>query len=192
MWRNTESRYGLVIKLLHWSVAALLLGLVWLGWYMVDLTYYDPWYNDSLAWHKTLGVVAFVLGATKIGWAFYSRPPTYAATLKRWERAAAAAVHALLYTMLLLVPLTGYLVSTSAGEGIDLWDLFTVPAVVVVGDEARDLVIEVHYWCGYGVGVLALLHAAAALKHQFLDRELTRFGGHPTPDRITRGRAPLP
>ena len=68
MLRNTESRYGVVAKLLHWSVAALTLGLIWLGWYMVDLTYYDAWYNDSLAWHKALGIVALALGATKIAW----------------------------------------------------------------------------------------------------------------------------
>ena len=86
---NAESRYGAVTKLLHWSVAALILGLIWLGWYMVGLTYYDAWYNDSLAWHKALGIVVLALGALKIGWAFYSQPPAHAATLKRWERFAA-------------------------------------------------------------------------------------------------------
>ena len=89
MWRNTGSRYGLATKLLHWSVAILILGLVWLGWYMVDLTYYDAWYNDSLAWHKTLGIVAFVLAVVKIAWTVHSRPPACAGSLKRWERVAA-------------------------------------------------------------------------------------------------------
>ena len=136
MWRNTESRYGLATKLLHWSVATLILGLVWLGWYMVGLTYYDAWYNDSLAWHKALGIVAFVLGAVKIAWTVHSRPPAYAGSLKPWERAAATAVHHLFYVMMVLIPLTGYLVSTSEGEGVDLWGWFTVPAVAVAGEEA--------------------------------------------------------
>ena len=171
--RNAESRYGAVTKLLHWSVAALILGLIWLGWYMVGLTYYDAWYNDSLAWHKALGIVVLALGALKIGWAFYSQPPAHAATLKRWERFAATVVHGLLYTMMVLIPVTGYLVSTSEGEGVDLWGLFTVPAVFVAGEALRDLAIEAHYWCGYAVGVLALVHAGAALKHQFLDRDGT-------------------
>ncbi len=171
--RSTESGYGVVARLLHWSVAILILGLVWLGWYMVGLTYYDAWYNDSLAWHKALGIVVFALGALMIGWALCSRPPARAAPLKRWEQAAATAVHGLLYTMMVLIPVTGYLVSTSEGEGIDLWGLFTVPAVVAAGEELRDLAIEAHYWCGYGVGVLALVHAGAALKHQFLNRDGT-------------------
>ena len=173
MWRNTGSRYGLATKLLHWSVAVLILGLVWLGWYMVDLTYYDAWYNDSLAWHKALGIVAFVLAVVKIAWAVHSRPPAYAGSLKRWERAAATAVHHLFYMMMVLIPLTGYLVSTSEGEGIDLWGWFTVPAVAVVGEGLRDLAIEAHYWCAYGTLAIAAVHAAAAVKHQLLDRDGT-------------------
>ena len=173
MWRNTESRYGIAAKLLHWSVAILILGLVWLGWYMVDLTYYDTWYNDSLAWHKALGVVAFVLGAVKIAWTVHSRPPARVESLRRWERAAAAAAHHLFYVMMVLIPLTGYLVSTSEGEGIDLWGWFTVPAVAVAGEELRDLAIDAHYWCAYGTLALAAAHAAAAIKHQFLDRDGT-------------------
>ena len=173
MWRNTGNRYGLAARLLHWSVAVLILGLVWLGWYMVDLTYYDAWYNDSLAWHKALGMVALVLGVVKIAWTVHSRPPAYVESLKRWERAAATAVHHVFYAMMVLIPLTGYLVSTSEGEGIDLWGWFTVPAVVVAGEGMRDLAIEAHYWCAYGTLAIAAGHAAAALKHQFLDRDGT-------------------
>ena len=115
----------------------------------------------------------FGTALAKIGWAFYSQPPAHAATLKRWERFAATVVHGLLYTMMVLIPVTGYLVSTSEGEGVDLWGLFTVPAVFVAGEALRDLAIEAHYWCGYAVGGLALVHAGGALKHQFLDRDGT-------------------
>ena len=171
--RSAGSRHDVATRVLHWSVAALILGLVWLGWYMVDLTYYDAWYYGSLAWHKALGMVALALGALKIGWVLHARPPPYAATLKPWERTAATAVHHLLYAMMLLIPVTGYLISTSEGEGVDLWGLVTVPAVVVAGEEVRDLAIEAHFWCAYGVVVLARLHAGAALKHQFVDRDDT-------------------
>ena len=171
--RTAGNRYDIAIRLLHWSVAGLILGLVWLGWYMVDLTYYDAWYYGSVAWHKALGMVALALGALKIGWVLHSRPPPFASTLKPWERVAATAVHHLFYFMMLLIPLTGYLVSTSEGEGVDLWGLVTVPAIVVAGEVVRDLAIAVHFWCGYGVAVLAFVHAGAALKHHFVDRDRT-------------------
>ena len=42
MLGNTKDRYGLAARLLHWSIAALVLGLIWLGWWMMGLGYYDP------------------------------------------------------------------------------------------------------------------------------------------------------
>ena len=171
MWKNTESRYGLVTKLLHWSIAALILGLVWLGWYMSDLTDSDAWYNDSLVWHEALGMVVLALGVAQTGWALYSRPPANLMALKQWERIAAIVNRDALRTMVWLIPFTGYLVSTSTGEGIVLWGLLTVPSLGILEGDVRGLVIEIHYWCGYGVVVLVLVHAAAAFKHQFIDRD---------------------
>ena len=72
--RNSADRFGLVTKLLHWLIAILIIFLIWLGWYMVDLTYYDKWYNASLAWHKALGMLVLGLGIAKIGWQLYSPP----------------------------------------------------------------------------------------------------------------------
>jgi len=52
--RTNGARYGLVSRGLHWSVALLIIGLLWLGWYMADLSYYDRWSKVSLDWHKAL------------------------------------------------------------------------------------------------------------------------------------------
>ena len=73
--KNTPSQFGLLSKLLHWLIAILILGLIWLGWYMVDLTYYDKWYNDSLHYHKSLGILALALALVKIGWHQYTPAP---------------------------------------------------------------------------------------------------------------------
>ena len=59
--RNSGQQFGLVAKLIHWTIALLILGLIWLGWYMVGLTYYDTWYNDSLTYHKALGMIVLAL-----------------------------------------------------------------------------------------------------------------------------------
>ena len=75
MSRSSGERYGLVSRGLHWSVALLIIGLLWLGWYMVDLTYYDRWYNASLEWHKVLGMLVLCVGIVKIFWALVSHAP---------------------------------------------------------------------------------------------------------------------
>jgi cytochrome b561 len=74
-------------------------------------------------------------------------------------------------TMMLALPVTGYLVSGSAGQAIPVYGWFEVPALARLEAGARDLVIAIHYYCAYGTGALAALHAAAAVKHQFVDRD---------------------
>lgn len=173
MLKNSADRYGLLAKFLHWISAVLIIGLIWLGWYMVDLTYYDPWYYDSLAIHKALGMVVLLLALLNIIWHFYSRPPQYASTLKPWERLAARLVHTLLFAAMVAIPVTGYLISTSEGDAVSIFGWITVPALFPVNDAARNLAIDLHYYLAYGTAGLVLVHAFAALKHQFVDRDGT-------------------
>lgn len=173
MLKNTEARYGVVSKGLHWLIALLIVGLIWLGWYMVDLTYFDRWYNSSLSLHKSLGIIVLSLGAMKIGWTLYSRAPDYTATIKAWEKIAARLTHLTLNFMLLAIPATGYLVSTSEGKPVSMFNVFDVPALMAVNEELRDLAIDLHYYFAYGAAFLVGLHALAALKHQFIDKNDT-------------------
>lgn len=173
MLKNSAQRYGAVTKSLHWTIALLIMGLIGLGWYMVGLTYYDPWYNDSLTTHRALGMLVLALAVLMLVWRIYSRPPALVATIKPWERVAAKAVHATLYLMMLAIPITGYTISTSAGGTIPVFGWFEIPALYPVDEPLRDFAITVHYYLAYGTAFLIALHALAALKHQFIDRDGT-------------------
>ncbi|MCC6709983.1 MAG: cytochrome b [Gammaproteobacteria bacterium] len=170
---NTRESYGLVTKLLHWATALLIIGLIGLGYYMVGLTYYDTWYHDSLEAHKALGMAVFALGVLTLAWRKLSPSPPLHDSLKRWEKIAATAMHHTLFLLVFLIPVTGFLVSTSEGKAVAFFSWFEVPALVVVGESLRDLAIAVHFYCAYGTGALVALHAAAALKHQLFDRDGT-------------------
>ncbi len=167
--RNTSANYGWVTRLLHWTIASLIFGLIALGWYMVDLTYYDRWYNASLAWHRSLGLAALALAVLFLVWKAVSPSPALPASVAGLQRRLATGAHHLLLLLMVLVPAAGYLVSTSAGKAIDMWGWFSIPALVPVDDVLRDAAIQVHFYSAYGLGLLALGHAAAALKHQFID-----------------------
>jgi cytochrome b561 len=171
--RNTSESFGLLSKCLHWATAILIIGLIGLGYFMVGLTYYDPWYHDALQTHKALGMVVFVLGVLTLGWRWVSPSPPLQARLKPWERVAATAMHHTLFLLVLLIPVTGFLVSTSEGSAVEFFDYFQVPALLVVGEGLRDLAIKVHFYCSYGTAALVFMHAAAAIKHQVLDRDGT-------------------
>jgi cytochrome b561 len=172
--RNTPERFGLLTRVLHWLIAILIIFLIWLGWYMVDLTYYDRWYNASLWWHRALGLLVLALALIKIGWQLHSPAPhAAAATLKPWERKAAKAMHALLMLMMLLIPVSGYLISTAAGKSIPLFAGLEVPALFEVSERLRDLAEDVHEWLAYATAFLVAGHAGAALKHQLINRDGT-------------------
>jgi len=166
-------RYNLLTRVLHWLIAAVILGLVGLGWWMVDLTYYDRWYNRSLELHKSAGLVLLAVVAVFVAWALVRRGPPLPDSIPRWQRIAAHATHGLLFVLMLAMPVTGYLISTSAGAPVSVFGLFEVPALVNGGEQLRDLAIDLHYYMAYGALALVGLHAAAALKHQFVDRDGT-------------------
>lgn len=170
---NSEHTYGVVTKLLHWATALLIVGLVALGWYMVGLTYYDRWYHDSTETHKALGMLVLALGVLTLIWRRVSPSPVHIASLARWERIAATTMHHTLLVLVVLIPVSGYLISTSAGKTVDIFGWFAIPAVFDVGTRVRDIAIVCHYYLAYGTAVLVGLHAAAAFKHQLFDRDGT-------------------
>lgn len=187
MWRSGEDRYGLVAMGFHWTIALGMVGLVGLGAWMVGLTYYDPWYNDSLFLHKAIGIVILALALAKFGWKLADRKTGFGPEVKPYERAGATAMHWVLNALIVLVPITGYLISTSEGAPIDIFGLFEVPALFAISAETRDLAIDAHYYLAYGGIALVGLHAGAALKHHFVDKGSTlarmlmpRFRSRPT------------
>lgn len=89
------------------------------------------------------------------------------AGLKAWEIIAAKSAHLLLLALMLLIPATGYLISTSAGDGVSIFGLFSVPALLNISEKIRDAAVSGHYWLAYSGALLALIHAATA-KTSFL------------------------
>ena len=173
MWRSGKDHYGIVSSGFHWAIALAVVGLVGLGAWMVGLTYYDPWYYDSLALHKAIGIVVLALALAKFGWKLVDRNPGFGPEVKPHERAGATAMHWLLNALMVLLPVTGYLISTSEGAGIDMFGLFDVPALVDVTAGTRDLAIDIHFYVAYGGIALVGMHIIAALKHHFVDRGST-------------------
>lgn len=173
MWRNGEDHYGLVSISFHWTIALAVIGLVGLGAWMVGLAYYHPWYHDSLALHKAIGIVVIALALAKFGWRFAERKPGFEPEVRPYERAGATAMHWLLSALIILLPVTGYLISTSEGAGVDIFGLFELPALFEISEPVRDLAIAIHFYLAYGGIALVAIHAGAALKHHLVDKGST-------------------
>ena len=158
---------------LHWVMALLLIGLFALGWYMTGLTYYDPLYNLTVELHESFGVLALALGGVRIVWVLIDHKPEFSTSLRAWEKLGARAAHTLMYVAMLAVPVSGYFISTADGRPLDVFGLFQIPAAVSAVDGLEDTAGAIHYYLAFGAAWLVLVHAAAALKHHFVDRDNT-------------------
>lgn len=173
--------YGWPSIALHWLVAIGYLGLFALGAYMVTLGYYDALYVTLPYWHKGLGVLLMAVVLVRICWRVFNVRPQPVAGHKDYERLAARAAHWSLNLGCVVVLLSGYFISTAAGEGIDVFSWFTLPASPMNIANQEDIAGEIHMYVAYLVLAIAAAHAMAALKHHFFDRDQTlRRMIHPT------------
>lgn len=173
MLKNSESAYGATSKVMHWAIALCIIFLIWLGWWMVDLTFYSSWYYTAPNLHKALGIVVFLLAAAKLVWHFVSPPPALQKDLSGLEKAGAKIAHILLIASMFVIPLTGYLQTTVKGEGVSMFGLFELPALYRSSEAIRDIAIDVHFYFSYILVAVIAAHAGAALKHQFIDKKQT-------------------
>jgi cytochrome b561 len=171
MWRNTEHHYGLISISLHWLVALTVIGLFALGLWMVELGYYDPWYRRAPDLHKSIGILLFLTMLLRLVWRT-SNPQPFSEG-KPLEKKLAHTVHGLLYVLLFSLMISGYLISTADGRAIDVFNLFSVPAIISGLENQEDIAGLVHQILGYSLIALVVLHALAALKHHFIDRDQT-------------------
>lgn len=166
--RDTVAGYGLVTRSAHWLMAAGFFFLFALGFWMVGLDYYSPYYTSAPDLHRSLGIVFAAALIARFVWVQLSTKPINA-ELSRSERITAAIVQWSFYPLLLAISISGYLIATTDGRAVDVFGLFSLPAVIT-DRNITDTSGLLHRWLSYATLALAGLHTAAALKHHFWDR----------------------
>jgi cytochrome b561 len=141
-----------------------------LGLYMVELTYYDAWYKGSLELHKSLGMVLLAMLIFRHLWQAFNTTPKEMAAPK-WQQLSAKLMHRGLYIFMLLLMLSGYLISTADGRAIIVFDLIHIPALPWSIDRQEDIAGEIHNLLAWALIAMAVLHALAALKHHFINKD---------------------
>lgn len=171
--RNTETRWGWISIVLHWGVAVVVFGLFGLGLWMTELGYYDAWYKKGPDLHRAVGIL---LGLALIGrllWRMWDGTPKAIANHTPWERRGAAIAHRLLYGLLFAIMISGYLISTADGRAISVFGYFDVPATLTYAKQQTAIAGPVHFGLAIALIVLAIAHAAAAIKHHLIDKDET-------------------
>ena len=171
--KNSEHNYGWLAVVLHWLVAVVVAGLFALGFWMVDLSYYDEWYRKGPDLHRSIGLILFAVVAFRLLWRLVNTSPRPLASHKRWEVVSAHVAHSLLYVLMFVAMVSGYLITTADGSSISVFGLFDVPSLTGRVKGMEDTAGAVHHWSTWALVGLAGLHALGALKHHFIDRDET-------------------
>lgn len=202
MRTSARSRYSAVAIALHWLIALGIVVMIPLGWWMSTYVT-DPTRAAQVfkayQLHKSIGLTILVLSVVRLVWRLTHRFPPLPEHMPGWEKAAARVSHVALYALILALPITGW-IYVSAGWNPQmnipfpvptLWfGLFEWPHLPGIADmpdpdraKTAGRAIATHAYLAWGAIALVALHAAAALKHHFFDRDdvLARMVPHLRP-----------
>ncbi len=168
------ARYSAVAIALHWVLGLAILAMFCVGLYMTDLPF-SPWRLKLYNWHKWAGVTILVLSVLRLLWRLTHRPPALpqvvALGMPAWQTRAYHATHHVMYALFFVVPLMGWAYSSAAGFPIVWFGQIPLPDLLPVNKEFAALIKPLHEISAFALVGLAGLHIAAALKHQFVDRD---------------------
>ncbi|CAN7432465.1 cytochrome b [Variovorax sp. LjRoot290] len=173
--RADAPRYGAVAMGLHWLLALLIVASFSVGLYMAGLPF-SPMRLKLINWHKWAGITILTLSALRLLWRLSHPPPPLPACIVEampgWQLVAHRGTHLLLYLLFFAVPLFGWAYSSGLGIPIVWFGLVPLPDFVPVDKDFAEAVLKpMHKGSAFTLAAVVLLHAAAALKHHFADRD---------------------
>ncbi len=179
-----RTHYSAIAISFHWLIAILIFANIWLGWRMSQLKGLAMFELFQL--HKSIGITVLLLSVLRLGWRLVNPGPAHPSHMSRGERLAATAAHWLLYSFMILLPLTGWIIVSASLYNLPTLLFKTVPwphigmvhnLPIGTRKTVEDQVGVVHEWLAWTLLALAVFHVAAALKHHLIDRDdvLTRM-----------------
>lgn len=166
---DTPHGWGTVGRTLHWLMALLILGMFALGWTAVNYPM-SPAKLQIFAWHKSIGLSLLALVVVRILWRLSHGTPTPPPGTSAAERGLARAGHVGLYFMMILMPVSGYVVNSTANFPLRFFGGFRVPNLIPADKTWQELAESVHLAGFWAFSALILVHVLAALRHHYLKK----------------------
>jgi cytochrome b561 len=170
--RNHKDGWGLISIGLHWLTVMIVLSLCIVGLIMVELPT-GALKIQVYTLHKSFGLTVLALTLFRLTWRLVSKTPEALSSIPAWQRVAASLTHSAIYCLLLLMPLSGWLYNSASGFPLKYFGLFKVPKLSSFDRNIKDFAGDAHETLFYVLAVLLFLHALAALKHHYVDKDST-------------------
>lgn len=164
-------RYSNVAAAFHWATVVLVLLQAYLGFTFASSDD-GPARDNIFIWHKTVGATILVVVLARLAYRLVNKPPPYPPQLPAWERFAGTWNHRIFYLLLIAMPIVGFISVSGFANGptTPMVGGIQVPVISGISKHTGELAGEVHSIAAFLLVGLIVLHIAAALKHQFIDR----------------------
>lgn len=171
-------RYRLAARWFHWLTALLIFAVVPLGWIFAEFKTKNGHFEapipgtpaDYASAHKTLGLLILALVVVRLAYRVAYRPPSLPRHVTVFETALSHATHWVIYLVLLVMPISGYIMSSASNHPISIFGLFDFPKLPV-GKEVGHTANQIHIFVQYAVYGLVILHIAGVSWHLFVRRD---------------------
>ena len=159
--------YRPLARALHWLTAILVIATIPVGAVMVQEGLPRALQNGLFIFHKNVGVILILLVLLRLIYRAAHAPPPLPASVPDWQRKVAGLTHGLLYLLLLVMGVSGYVRVAAGGFPIETLDALGVPPLAPRSDALAETAKAVHFYVRFALIALILLHVGAALQHLF-------------------------
>jgi cytochrome b561 len=171
MLKNTTDSYGLIARLFHWIIFLMVTGIIIGGNIAADMPN-GPVKAEMIGMHKSFGFMILVFVLLRLIWRLVNPRPRDLGT-SGFQNRLGHAMHLFLYVLLMLQPAVGILMSQSFGYPVTPFHLFSLPTVVNENIRLGKILLEIHETLWVVLAISVGIHAAAALKHHFIEKNRT-------------------
>ncbi|BDC38207.1 cytochrome b [Paraburkholderia terrae] len=166
---NTSRHFSPLARLLHWTMAVMILAMLFVGVAMVATVSHA--HATLIALHRPLGVALLVLALIRVAVRLKNGSPALPDDMPALQRFAARASHLVLYGLFIAMPLIGWAMLSAGGYPITLFGAWHLPAIVPQNVDLFALLRALHTWLAFALFATVLAHIAAALFHGLIRRD---------------------
>jgi cytochrome b561 len=164
-------RYRTPARLLHWITAIVVLLMIPAGAIMIREGISRDLQNTLFIFHKNVGVLVLFLVIARLAFRLMNPPPPLPPEMPPMQKRIAATSHFVLYALLLLMPVAGYIRVKAGGFPIEMLDALGLPSLVPRSDALAEVAKSVHYAGSLALAAFVILHIGAALYHGIMRRD---------------------
>jgi len=166
---SVRLHYGTTAKVLHWTIVMFLLTQYPIGWLMPDI-HRGMQPGAGMTFHVSIGLTILTLTVLRFAWRL-THPVAPESSLPAWQRLTSEVVHWMLYVMVLLTTVSGWLFASFRGWSISFFYLLPFPMLSSDNPVAGKAIDGLHQVAEWSLLALVVVHVAAALVHVFFYRD---------------------